>query len=230
MYTIINKMKNNKNTACPPKLRNCWRGFTLAELLIVISIIAILAVLILLTLNPFSYIKKAYDTERKTDIHKIKNALENYFADHDSYPPNLQTILADCDGNSLGPYLEKIPCDPNTKQAYPSYTIPEDSTSPQSYAIYAPTTSTNFPDANIIPQCRDTLISSSPGMKNIDIIKGCGGTPPPCYIYYGCKSGACVIVTMDGDVTCYPSSCDTDCGAGDVPIETFCSSPNAECR
>jgi type IV pilus assembly protein PilA len=204
-------------------------GFTLAELLIVIAIIAILAVLILLALNPFTYIKKAYDTDRKTDIYRLKNALENYYADHDSYPPNLSTVLATCDSSSLAPYLEKIPCDPNTRQPYASYTTPEGSSVPQHFAIYAPTTSVNFPDANKVPRCPNTLIANSTGMSNYDIIKGCGGNLP-CRIYYGCKIGACVIITYDGEVTCSPNSCDSDCGAGSTPIETFCSYPNSECK
>ncbi|EKD52782.1 MAG: hypothetical protein ACD_61C00244G0006 [uncultured bacterium] len=206
------------------------RGFTLAELLIVIAIIAILAVLILLALNPFTYIKKAYDTERKTDIYKIKNALENYYADHDSYPPDLATVLATCDGSGLAPYLEKIPCDPNTGRGYTTYTTPVGSSAPQQYAIYAPTTSINYPDANIIPECPDTLIANSTGMSGYDLITGCGGETPTCRIYYGCKSGACVIVAYEESIACSPSSCDSDCGAGSTPISTFCSYPNAECK
>ena len=100
-------MNNMKHPTCPPKLRSCWRGFTLAELLIVITIIAVLAVLILLSLNPFTYFKRAYDTERKDDVYQLKNILESYYADHEYYP-DLKVVLADCNGDSLQPYLDKV--------------------------------------------------------------------------------------------------------------------------
>ncbi|KKU32593.1 hypothetical protein A3K29_05645 [Candidatus Collierbacteria bacterium RIFOXYB2_FULL_46_14] len=206
-----------KHPTCPPKLRSCWRGFTLAELLIVITIIAVLAVLILLSLNPFTYFKRAYDTERKDDVYQLKNILESYYADHEYYP-DLKVVLADCNGDSLQPYLDKVPCDPNTGAAYASYTLPVGSTKPQQYVIYAPTTSENFPDANTVDQCPDTLITSSPGISQTAIIIGCGGKGL-CTQYYGCKNGACTQVSFDSTVSCTPNSCDSDCGGVDCAAQ-----------
>lgn len=91
-------------------------GFTLVELLIVITIIAILAVMALFLVNPKRQIDKGYDSVRKKDVNNIKIALENYNSDHLCYPP--AGILDICGGDQLAPYLDPIPCDPQTKEKY----------------------------------------------------------------------------------------------------------------
>lgn len=204
------------------------RGFTLSELLIVVAIIVILGLLVLLAINPFTYIKRANDTERKADIYKLQNALESYFSDHESYPPNLQQILISCGGSGLSPYLDKIPCDPNTKAGYSSYITPVGSTAPEHYAIYAPTTSNDFAGANTIPQCPDTLVVNATNMSRYDILTGCGGKIP-CVTYYGCKSGACIIVAGGEEAVCSPNSCDADCGGVDCAAQNGSGNYVNEC-
>lgn len=54
------------------------RGFTLLELLIVISIIAILSVIVILVLNPSEMLKKARDSQRTADLNTIKTTLGLY--------------------------------------------------------------------------------------------------------------------------------------------------------
>ncbi|MDO8604632.1 MAG: type II secretion system protein [bacterium] len=54
------------------------KGFTLLELLIVISIIAILSVALVLILNPAETLKKSRDTQRISDLNTIKTALGLY--------------------------------------------------------------------------------------------------------------------------------------------------------
>ena len=41
------------------------KGFTLMELLIVVAVIAIIASVVIVLLNPFTQLEKAYDTKRK---------------------------------------------------------------------------------------------------------------------------------------------------------------------
>ena len=53
-------------------------GFTLLELLIVISIIAILSVALVFILNPAETLKKARDAQRIADVNTIKTALGLY--------------------------------------------------------------------------------------------------------------------------------------------------------
>ena len=50
-------------------------GFTLLELLIVISIIAILSIALVFMLNPAETLKKARDAQRISDLKTVKTAL-----------------------------------------------------------------------------------------------------------------------------------------------------------
>ena len=71
-------------------------GFTLVELLIVISIIGILAGIGLASFN--SAQAKSRDTKRKTDLQQVGNALELYYNDKGQYP----APAADNSGNFMG--------------------------------------------------------------------------------------------------------------------------------
>lgn len=90
-------------------------GWTLAELLIVVAIFAILAILFLLV-NWKRNVFRAHDAQRKTDLANIRRAFEEYYNDKDCYPP--LTMLNNCGGADLTPYLAKIPCDPTTREPY----------------------------------------------------------------------------------------------------------------
>jgi prepilin-type N-terminal cleavage/methylation domain-containing protein len=90
------------------------RGFTLTEVLIVVAVLAVLFIILLLNFN--SHQGRARDAGRKTDLEKIKIAFEEYYNDHGCYPPS--DILNNCNGQELQPYLDRIPCDPFTKEPY----------------------------------------------------------------------------------------------------------------
>lgn len=64
--------------------KSVQRGFTLIEMLVVISIIGILATLVAANLN--SARSRARDAERKSDIKNIQTALRIYYNDHNGYP------------------------------------------------------------------------------------------------------------------------------------------------
>ncbi|HLD61872.1 MAG TPA: prepilin-type N-terminal cleavage/methylation domain-containing protein [Patescibacteria group bacterium] len=53
-------------------------GFTLLELLIVITILAILAVIIIFVLNPAETLRKSRDVQRLSDLATLKNAISLY--------------------------------------------------------------------------------------------------------------------------------------------------------
>ena len=85
------------------------KGFTLVELLVVITIIAILSVTAFMTLGGETV--KARDSKRKQDLSLIQNALEIYFINETGYPSDPLTI-GDGAGLIDKKYLSEIPTDP----------------------------------------------------------------------------------------------------------------------
>jgi prepilin-type N-terminal cleavage/methylation domain-containing protein len=100
---------------------NCKaKGFTLVELLITISVIAILTGALLSVLNPRGIQAKARDSQRVSDLSKVKVALENYFSDNRAYPVAVNWIYIYVDeatptavSTALKPnYVNTLPKDP----------------------------------------------------------------------------------------------------------------------
>jgi len=60
------------------------RGFTLIEVLVVISITGLLASIVLVALKDAR--GKSRDTKRKSDLHQMQTALELYYNEHNEYP------------------------------------------------------------------------------------------------------------------------------------------------
>lgn len=107
------------------------KGFTLVELLIVITMITFLALIIIGGFR--SQIFKGKDARRKSDIKKIQIAVEEYEKDNDCYPDT--SIIICTPGDGLRPYLDKIPCDPATQLSY-VYEI-ESKACPSWYRVYS---------------------------------------------------------------------------------------------
>lgn len=106
------------------------KGFTIIELLVVISIIGILSAVVLVSLQSGRH--KARDTVRVSDIHQIIFALELFFENNAHYPGTPEGVsssgefIGDDSGPiemALGPYLSIIPEDPrhNGVDYYYSY-------------------------------------------------------------------------------------------------------------
>ena len=89
-------------------LRQKTSGFTVIELMVVLTIIGILSA-IGVNLHRKGIIK-AKEAVLKEDLFQIRNSLEQYYADKSKYPSDLQTLVDDG-------YLRKIPIDPMTKSA-----------------------------------------------------------------------------------------------------------------
>ena len=87
------------------------KGFTLLEVLIVISITAIIAGMIFVTLNPLKRFQEGRNARRITDLMQIRRALEIYNVDVGGYPfSNFTAPNGYCDSN-LGWFQSNSPSD-----------------------------------------------------------------------------------------------------------------------
>ncbi len=96
-------------------------GFTLVELLIVITILVFLAIMLIGIINPNALIGRANDSRRKSDLNKIRTAFEEFSNDNGRYPTaaevSLWNRMSNCDKkvDDLKNYLPAWPCDPDKK-------------------------------------------------------------------------------------------------------------------
>ena len=61
-------------------------GFTLLEILLVIGIIAILAGIVIVAINPSKQLATVRNTQRKSDIKQVANAITQFYIDKSYYP------------------------------------------------------------------------------------------------------------------------------------------------
>ena len=95
-------------------------GFTLVELMVVVSIVVIMAIILVGIINPIALLGKARDAKRKDDLNKIRTAFEEYFNDKGKYPSSISVgntwnVITNCDKeiSEMKKYLKSWPCDPN---------------------------------------------------------------------------------------------------------------------
>lgn len=96
-------------------------GFTLVEILVVVTIIALLASLAAISYSQF--VKQARDAKRKTDIEQIRAAIELYrnFDATGTYPLSLDFSGSGTVADATTTYLSKIPNDPLSPTGYTFY-------------------------------------------------------------------------------------------------------------
>lgn len=83
-------------------------GYTLLELMIVVTILGILVTLA----EPLwqQSVIKAREASLKQTLFTLRDVLDQYRADKGKYPPNLQTVV-------LAGYLRQVPVDPFTQSS-----------------------------------------------------------------------------------------------------------------
>ncbi len=110
------------------------QGVTLVEILIAMAIIVILAIIFLM--NYLAQIRKADDGRRRRDLHELQRAMEDYYNDNGCYPHGEDLVkLQHCDSHDFRPWLDIVPCDPQSHQPYKI--VVEDNDCPTWFAIYA---------------------------------------------------------------------------------------------
>jgi len=128
-------------------LKKTHSGFTLVEILIVMTIVSSLTTGAIVSINPTGVIDRGQDSKRKVEINRVKTYLEEYFNDLGCYPTQVpfgQSWL-------YGP----LPQDP--KYPTDNYVYSSDGTCSKWYAIFyhlqayrGPTAACNLP-SNCLP-------------------------------------------------------------------------------
>lgn len=104
------------------------KGFTLVELLVVIGILTILLAIVLVAINPARQFSQANNTQRRSDVNAILNAINAYMADNSgSLPTGLSACTSACTMTStvasgnvdicsdlVSTYIAELPRDPST--------------------------------------------------------------------------------------------------------------------
>src|SRR5258707_224673 len=96
-------------------MKGLERGFTLIELMVVAAILIVLAGLGLVQYR--NSVIRARESVLKEDLFRMRDAIDQYYADKMQYPSTLDTLVSDG-------YMRKIPDDPFTKSNSTWQTIP----------------------------------------------------------------------------------------------------------
>ena len=86
--------------------RSSERGFSLIELIVVVTIIGILAGIALINVRTAQ--TKAREAALKENLFQMRKAIDNFYADKQRYPASLEELTPN--------YIRRIPADPITMQ------------------------------------------------------------------------------------------------------------------
>jgi general secretion pathway protein G len=89
-------------------MRRRDEGFTLIELMVVMVLIVTLASIGLTVYG--NSITRAKEATLKEDLFRMRDAIDQYYADRNKYPASLQTLVED-------KYMRAVPVDPFTNSA-----------------------------------------------------------------------------------------------------------------
>ena len=117
----FNRAINDQTTKSP---EHQIAGFTLIELMVVISLIVILSSFAIVQYR--HSIQMSQEAVLRDDLFKMRDAIDQYYADKNSYPQSLDSLVSDG-------YIRALPKDPFTKsdstwQAVPSEPDPNNPT------------------------------------------------------------------------------------------------------
>lgn len=149
--------------------RNSQGGFTLIELLVVISILTVLLSITLVAINPQRQVQQANDTQRRSDVNAILNALHQYAVDNNGSMPagitsTAKTITSttgatniDLCADLVPTYIADLPVDPATGTKDPATSLCTDASATYSTGYTVATAGA----ANRIQVCATGQVDSS---------------------------------------------------------------------
>lgn len=115
-----------------PKMK---KGFTLIELLVVIGVLTVLLAIVLVAINPTRQFEQANDTQRRSDVNAVLNAIHQYGVDNKgSLPASIGTTAkvigsdtaggqADLCADLVPKYLADLPLDPTAGTKAPTDSV-----------------------------------------------------------------------------------------------------------
>ncbi len=109
--------------------RRSESGWTIIEMMVVISLMAVLAGIA--TVSYTAAIRRSKEAVLKEDLFRMRDAIDQYFADRSEFPGSLDTLVS-------AQYLRSIPDDPFTASSTTWQTIlaDYDPSNPLSQGIY----------------------------------------------------------------------------------------------
>lgn len=112
------------------------RGFTLIEVIIVVSILGLMAMMIIFN-NLTASLRSSRDSKRKQDLNKLTAVMEDYYNDNLRYPPAGADGTIDnlAWGSSFAPYADRLPQDP--KSPGQNYLYQTDPSGQNYFALYS---------------------------------------------------------------------------------------------
>jgi len=111
-HLCANSSTNHQITRSPD---HQIRGFTLIELLVVLTLITTLSAIGMAQYS--RSITYAREATLKEDLFRMRDAIDQYYADKNQYPATLDALVSEG-------YLRRIPEDPFTKSASSWQTVP----------------------------------------------------------------------------------------------------------
>lgn len=100
-------------------------GFTLIELMVVLTIVALL--LTLAVPRYFGSIDKSKEAVLRENLNQMRDAISRYYADKGKYPESLEALASE-------KYLRKVPVDPITESTATWVIVPPED--PQKGGVY----------------------------------------------------------------------------------------------
>ncbi len=103
--------------------RDADGGFTLLELLVVMMLIVVLSGIVLVQYG--NAVTRSKEAVLKQDLFRLREAIDEYYADKNKYPPSLEALAEER-------YIRSVPVDPFTNSAdtWQEITAPPDPRNP----------------------------------------------------------------------------------------------------